>query len=51
MKPDRNLIGKHSPLVEDAEPFVRGKDLNMHYGLFSRVVFDGYQGVRNLLST
>lgn len=40
MKPDRNLIGKRGPLVEDAAPFVHGNDLNKYYGLLSRVVFE-----------
>jgi len=48
---DRNLIWKYNPLVEDAELFVNGKDINLYYRLFTRVVFEGYHGVRNLLST
>jgi hypothetical protein len=46
-----NLIWKHTPLLEDSEPFVNGKDINICYGLFSKMVFEGYQGVRNFLVT
>jgi len=48
MKP--NVIWKHNLLIEDAEPFMNGKDINLYYGLFSRVVLEGYQHARNLLS-
>lgn len=48
---DRNLIWKHSPPIEDAEPFMNGKDINLYYRLFSRVVFERYQCARSWVFT